>query len=163
VAGVGARVLVYDASDGELLHALKGHKVGNCHSSNTCRFIMHLEHLTTIRGFGNQPKLGLKPVPVCTRVQHTLAVGGCSQHCSLTGSCLSCHVMQDAVYAVAYASNGKRFASGGADKTVIIWTSKVKLVVYTSTWCCSSLLPGYQHFLQQTAVAETQLCTELTC
>jgi hypothetical protein len=27
VAGVGARVLVYDASDGELLHALKGHKV----------------------------------------------------------------------------------------------------------------------------------------
>ena len=32
---------------------------------------------------------------------------------------------QDAVYAVAYASNGKRFASGGADKTVIVWTSKV--------------------------------------
>jgi intraflagellar transport protein 122 len=29
------------------------------------------------------------------------------------------------VYAVAYAFNGKRFASGGADKTVIIWTSKV--------------------------------------
>lgn len=27
VAGVGARVLIYDASDGELLHVLKGHKV----------------------------------------------------------------------------------------------------------------------------------------
>ncbi|KAF8070897.1 5-methyltetrahydropteroyltriglutamate--homocysteine methyltransferase [Scenedesmus sp. PABB004] len=50
VAGVGARVLIYDAADGELLHG--------------------------------------------------------------------------AVYAVAYAANGKRFASGGADKTVIIWTSK---------------------------------------
>eukprot|EP00879_Flechtneria_rotunda_P020074 GHRR01021110.1.p1 GENE.GHRR01021110.1~~GHRR01021110.1.p1 ORF type:complete len:1138 (+),score=467.94 GHRR01021110.1:213-3626(+) len=58
IAGVGARVLIYDASDGELLHVLKGHK--------------------------------------------------------------------DSVYAVAYAFNGKRFASGGADKTVIIWTSKAE-------------------------------------
>lgn len=39
---------------------------------------------------------------------------------------------QDAVYAVAYASNGKRFASGGADKTVIIWTSKAEgILKYT--------------------------------
>ncbi len=29
------------------------------------------------------------------------------------------------MYCVAYAHNGKRFASGGADNTVIIWTSKV--------------------------------------
>ncbi|GBF97536.1 hypothetical protein Rsub_10459 [Raphidocelis subcapitata] len=58
VAAVGARVLLYDAADGELLHSLKGHKA--------------------------------------------------------------------AVYAVAYAANGKRFASGGADKTVIIWTSKAE-------------------------------------
>lgn len=28
------------------------------------------------------------------------------------------------VYAVAYSRDGKRFASGGADKTIIIWTSK---------------------------------------
>ena len=28
VAGVGNRVLIYDAVDGDLLHALKGHKVG---------------------------------------------------------------------------------------------------------------------------------------
>lgn len=33
--------------------------------------------------------------------------------------------MQDAVYCVAYSHDSKRFASGGADKTVIIWTSKV--------------------------------------
>lgn len=33
---------------------------------------------------------------------------------------------QGAVYCVAYAWSGKRFASGGADKTVIVWTSKVR-------------------------------------
>lgn len=58
VAGVGSRVLVYNASVGDLLHSLKGHK--------------------------------------------------------------------DAVYAVSYSKDGKRFASGGADKTVIIWTSKAE-------------------------------------
>jgi hypothetical protein len=31
VAGVGARVLIFSAGDGELLHALKGHKVGGLH------------------------------------------------------------------------------------------------------------------------------------
>lgn len=31
---------------------------------------------------------------------------------------------RDYVYAVAYARDGKRFASGGADKTIIIWTNK---------------------------------------
>lgn len=58
MAGVGTRVLVYDAADGDLLHSLKGHK--------------------------------------------------------------------DAVFCVAYASNGKRFASGGADKTIIVWTDKAE-------------------------------------
>jgi len=58
VAGVGSRVLVYNATDGDLLHSLKGHK--------------------------------------------------------------------DAVYAVSYSRDGKRFASGGADKVVIIWTSKAE-------------------------------------
>ena len=53
VAGVGSRVLVYNATDGDLLHSLKGHK--------------------------------------------------------------------DAVYAVSYSRDGKRFASGGADKLVILW------------------------------------------
>lgn len=40
-------------------------------------------------------------------------------------SCTICVLLQDSVYCVAYAHNGKRFASGGADNTVIIWTSKV--------------------------------------
>ena len=31
---------------------------------------------------------------------------------------------KDTVYCVAYSADGKRFASGGADKNVIIWTSK---------------------------------------
>lgn len=56
VAGVGSRVLVYNASDGDLLHSLKGHN--------------------------------------------------------------------DAVYAISYAHDGKHFASGAADKTVIIWTGR---------------------------------------
>ena len=33
---------------------------------------------------------------------------------------------QDTVYCVSYAKDGKRFASGGADKCVIIWTSKLE-------------------------------------
>lgn len=34
--------------------------------------------------------------------------------------------LQDTVYCVAYSRDGKRFASGGADKTIIIWTSKAE-------------------------------------
>ncbi|XP_014675394.1 PREDICTED: intraflagellar transport protein 122 homolog [Priapulus caudatus] len=33
---------------------------------------------------------------------------------------------KDVVYAVAYAKDGKRFASGSADKSVIIWTNKLE-------------------------------------
>eukprot|EP00743_Colponemidia_sp_Colp-15_P003978 GILK01004290.1.p1 GENE.GILK01004290.1~~GILK01004290.1.p1 ORF type:complete len:1251 (-),score=266.14 GILK01004290.1:264-4016(-) len=58
IVGVGNRVLVYDATDGDLLHSLKGHT--------------------------------------------------------------------DSVYCVAYSKDGKRFASGGADKQVIIWTNKAE-------------------------------------
>ncbi|KAF5280569.1 hypothetical protein FQR65_LT00320 [Abscondita terminalis] len=32
---------------------------------------------------------------------------------------------KDVVYCVAYAKNGQRFASGSADKTVIVWTNKL--------------------------------------
>ena len=32
---------------------------------------------------------------------------------------------KDTVYSVAFVRDGTRFASGGADKTVIIWTRKV--------------------------------------
>ena len=33
---------------------------------------------------------------------------------------------KDQIYAVAYSRDGKRFASGGADKTIIIWTSSAE-------------------------------------
>lgn len=32
---------------------------------------------------------------------------------------------KDTVYAVAYAFDGKKFASGGSDKCVIVWTNKL--------------------------------------
>mmetsp|Transcript_5353 Transcript_5353/g.11710 ORF Transcript_5353/g.11710 Transcript_5353/m.11710 type:complete len:1236 (+) Transcript_5353:188-3895(+) len=84
VAGVGNRVLVYDAVDGDLLHALKGHK--------------------------------------------------------------------DAVYCVAYSHNGKRFASGGADNTVIIWTSKAEgILKYTHNESIQAL--SYNPVSQQLASA----------
>ena len=39
---------------------------------------------------------------------------------------------KDLVYCVAYAAHGKNFASGGADKTVIIWTEELEgLVKFT--------------------------------
>ncbi|KXZ55139.1 hypothetical protein GPECTOR_3g29 [Gonium pectorale] len=84
VAGIGNRVLVYDAADGDLLHALKGHK--------------------------------------------------------------------DSIYCVAYAQNGKRFASGGADKTVIIWTSKAEgILKYTHNDAIQCL--SYNPVTQQLASA----------
>lgn len=84
VAGIGNRVLVYDASDGDLLHALKGHK--------------------------------------------------------------------DSIYCVAYSHNGKRFASGGADNTVIIWTSKAEgILKYTHNDSIQSL--SYNPLTQQLASA----------
>ena len=33
---------------------------------------------------------------------------------------------KDTLYCVAFSRDGKRFASGGADKTIIIWTSKAE-------------------------------------
>ena len=39
---------------------------------------------------------------------------------------------KDTVYCVAYAKDGKRFASGSADKCVIIWTNKLEgILKYT--------------------------------
>ncbi|TNN48267.1 Intraflagellar transport protein 122 [Liparis tanakae] len=41
---------------------------------------------------------------------------------------------KDLVYCVAYAKDGKRFASGSADKSIIIWTSKLEgILKYTWT------------------------------
>jgi intraflagellar transport protein 122 len=64
IAAVGQRVNVYDASLGDLLHSLRGHK--------------------------------------------------------------------DTVYCVSYSSDGKQFASGGADKQVIIWTNKGEGILHYS-------------------------------
>lgn len=36
---------------------------------------------------------------------------------------------KDTVYCVCYARDGKRFASGGSDKTVIIWNNKLEGVL----------------------------------
>jgi len=58
IVAAGNRVLVYDATDGDLVHSLKGHK--------------------------------------------------------------------DSVFCVAYSKHGKKFASGGGDKQVIIWTHKAE-------------------------------------
>mmetsp|Transcript_1551 Transcript_1551/g.3958 ORF Transcript_1551/g.3958 Transcript_1551/m.3958 type:complete len:1302 (-) Transcript_1551:205-4110(-) len=58
IVAAGNRVLVYDATDGDLVHSLKGHK--------------------------------------------------------------------DSVFCVAYSKHGKKFASGGADRQVIIWTHKAE-------------------------------------
>ena len=39
---------------------------------------------------------------------------------------------KDVVYCVTYAKDGKRFASGSADKSVIIWTNKMEgILKYT--------------------------------
>ncbi|KAG8002573.1 hypothetical protein GBF38_015038 [Nibea albiflora] len=49
---------------------------------------------------------------------------------------------KDIVYCVAYAKDGKRFASGSADKSIIIWTSKLEGIlkytfVFFSVFTCS--------------------------
>jgi len=83
---VGNRILVYDATDGDLLHSLKGHR--------------------------------------------------------------------DYVYAVAYSRDGKRFASGGADKTIIIWTSKCEGILkysHNDSIQCLSYNPVTQQLASGTA------------
>jgi intraflagellar transport protein 122 len=56
--------------------------------------------------------------------------------------------LQDAIYCIAYATDGSRFASGGADKTVIIWSSAGQgLLKYTHTSTIQALAynPVTQH------------------
>lgn len=44
---------------------------------------------------------------------------------------------KETVYCVAYATDGKRFASGSADKSVIIWTNKLEgILKYTYVEFC---------------------------
>lgn len=39
---------------------------------------------------------------------------------------LLCLGHKDTVYCVSYSYDGSKFASGGADKVVIIWTNKLE-------------------------------------
>jgi intraflagellar transport protein 122 len=60
--------------------------------------------------------------------------------------------MQDVVYCVAYSSNGTRFASGGADNTVIIWTNAAEgILKYTHNDSIQCL--AYNPVTQQLASA----------
>lgn len=45
--------------------------------------------------------------------------------------CVNCDFVghKDTVYCVAFSKDGKRFASGGADKNVIIWTSSMEAIL----------------------------------
>jgi len=59
---------------------------------------------------------------------------------------------RDMVYAIAYSRDGKRFASGGADKTIIIWTSKCEgILKYSHNESIQSL--AYNPITQQLASA----------
>ncbi|XP_020611190.1 intraflagellar transport protein 122 homolog isoform X2 [Orbicella faveolata] len=61
---------------------------------------------------------------------------------------------KETVYCVAYARDGKRFASGGADKSVIIWTSKLEgILKYTHNDSIQCL--AYNPLTQQLASCTT--------
>jgi intraflagellar transport protein 122 len=86
LVAAGNRVLVYDATDGDLVHSLKGHK--------------------------------------------------------------------DSVFCVAYSKHGKKFASGGADKQVIIWTHKAEGILkynHNESIQCLSYNPVTQQLASATA------------
>ena len=58
------------------------------------------------------------------------------------------------LYCVAYAKDGKRFASGGEDKTVIIWTSKAEGILkysHNDSIQCMSYNPVTQQLASGTA------------
>lgn len=75
------------------------------------------------------------------------------------------YCVQDSIYCVAYAQNGKRFASGGADKTVIIWTSKVRFELAPAGTLHSWQLHTYMPQAQLKRLAPpcpSALCTAYT-
>ena len=61
---------------------------------------------------------------------------------------------RDYVYAVAYSRDGKRFASGGADKTIIIWTHKCEGILkysHNDSIQCLAYNPTTQQLASATA------------
>lgn len=58
------------------------------------------------------------------------------------------------MYCVAYSKNGKKFASGGADKTVIIWTHKAEGILkysHNDAIQCLAYNPATQQLASGTA------------
>uniref|UniRef100_A0A452ICL5 Intraflagellar transport protein 122 homolog n=1 Tax=Gopherus agassizii TaxID=38772 RepID=A0A452ICL5_9SAUR len=78
---------------------------------------------------------------------------------------------KDTVYCVAYAKDGKRFASGSADKSVIIWTSKLEgILKYThndSIQCVSYNPVTHQlasfSWVFQKSVSKHKSSSKITC
>uniref|UniRef100_A0A8C5VP12 Intraflagellar transport protein 122 homolog n=1 Tax=Microcebus murinus TaxID=30608 RepID=A0A8C5VP12_MICMU len=68
---------------------------------------------------------------------------------------------KDTVYCVAYAKDGQRFASGSADKSVIIWTSKLEGILKYTSWPVMSSLhlhPVFSSLLKTVRVTALALC-----
>ncbi|PIK43960.1 putative intraflagellar transport protein [Apostichopus japonicus] len=85
---------------------------------------------------------------------------------------------KDTVYCVAYAKDGKRFASGSADKSVIIWTNKLEgILKYThnDSLQCLSFNPITHQLascacsdfglwsMEQKAVSKHRCSSRITC
>ncbi|XP_072181762.1 intraflagellar transport protein 122 homolog [Diadema setosum] len=85
---------------------------------------------------------------------------------------------KDTVYCVSYAKDGKRFASGSADKSVIIWTSKLEgILKYTHNdpIQCLSFNPithqlascAFSDFglwsMEQKSVSKHKMASRITC
>ncbi|KAJ7520920.1 hypothetical protein O6H91_19G029500 [Diphasiastrum complanatum] len=67
---------------------------------------------------------------------------------------------KDAVYCVAYSRDGKRFASGGADKSVIIWTQKAEGILkynHSDSVQCLSYNPVTQQMMELIIVRSWQV------
>jgi intraflagellar transport protein 122 len=85
---------------------------------------------------------------------------------------------KDVVYCVAYAANGEMFASGGADKTVILWGNNLEGMLkymHTDAVQCLAFNPVTHHLLscavtelaiwssQQKAVNKCKMSAKPTC
>ena len=106
IVAAGTRVMVYDAADGTLIQPLKGIPM----LSLILYFTLTHIYLRYFYGIYSLKLPGFVVIFLLS---------------SISGH-------KDTVYCVAYAKDGKRFASGSADKCVIIWTNKLEgILKYT--------------------------------
>ena len=111
IVAAGTRVMVYDAADGTLIQPLKGIPLLSLilyftltHEISLHIYLRYLYEIYSLKLPGFVVIFLLSSIP---------------GH-------------KDTVYCVAYAKDGKRFASGSADKCVIIWTNKLEgILKYT--------------------------------